>query len=406
MKKSDSSPIGPLNASFERGPTRYFHGRRKILRDFEEYLGRATQANGGTTFMVQGAPGAGKTALVYECEQNALRKGWGVASIPPHALWDSGALLHGLGGGRRIKIAGGSGKVGFDAVVKVEVGLDLAVNEQNRTVLEILEDGTKPLLLMLDEAQVLGKIEIPAPGRWHANSVLDKIHNGGLDRPVLLLAAGLGTTADAFKSLGVSRFDGSSFIELGALGKEPARAVIQDWLQKEGGAKGDPTEWIDAIAQETHGWPQHIQSYVRRAVNHLRENAGTMTPKGLHTILEDGRELRSAYYEQRAREFDEEHRHSFAKLFVNVPEDGSITRSIVMSSLSQDHGPVEAANLFDKALDNGILHRQAGRYVVPIPSMQNWLVSNYGREQIELPYSDREETKVRQRNFGHDLGGR
>lgn len=91
---------------------------------------------------------------------------------------------------------------------------------------------------------------------------------------------------------------------------------------------------------------------------------------------------------------------------LNVPEDGSITRSIVMSSLSQDHGPVEAANLFDKALDNGILHRQAGRYVVPIPSMQNWLVSNYGREQIELPYSDREETKVRQRNFGHDLGGR
>ncbi len=31
------------------------------------------------------------------------------------------------------------------------------------------------------------------------------------------------------------------------------RVVIQDWLQLEGRAKGDPTPWIDAIARETHG---------------------------------------------------------------------------------------------------------------------------------------------------------
>lgn len=96
--------------------------------------------------------------------------------------------------------------LGFDAVVKVEAELDFEVNQQNRTVLEILEGGKKPLLLMLDEAQVLGMIDIPPSDRWVATSVLNSIHNGKLGKPVILLAAGLGMTLNSFGSLGISRF--------------------------------------------------------------------------------------------------------------------------------------------------------------------------------------------------------
>ncbi len=44
----------------DRGPARYFHGRAQILYDFSDLLRRATKENNGTTFLVQGAPGAGR----------------------------------------------------------------------------------------------------------------------------------------------------------------------------------------------------------------------------------------------------------------------------------------------------------------------------------------------------------
>jgi len=36
-------------------------------------------------------------------------------------------------------------------------------------------------------------------------SVLKQIHNGGLCKPVMLLASGLGTTLDELESFGISR---------------------------------------------------------------------------------------------------------------------------------------------------------------------------------------------------------
>ena len=58
----------PVTAAFDRGPAKYFHGRKQILNDFNELIARANLTDSGTTFLIQGAPGAGKTALLAECE--------------------------------------------------------------------------------------------------------------------------------------------------------------------------------------------------------------------------------------------------------------------------------------------------------------------------------------------------
>lgn len=364
------------------------------MGNFRQYLDRAKQIkSGGTIFLVQGAPGVGKTALLYECEKLAQDNGWRIAEINPPALWDPDELLHYLGIESRLRVTGVSGQVGIDAVVKADAKLDVAVNHPSSITLKILADGKKPLLLILDEAQTLGTTNKPSKEvEGIATNVLNSIHNGSLGKPVILLAAGLGTTKTAFASLGISRFDGPSFIELGALGKEPERAVIYDWLTKEGRAKGDPSAWIDAITLQTHGWPQHILSYVNPALRQLAVDDRKMTKGGLNTVLKAGQKLRSSYYEIRVRDFDEEHRLSFAKLFADIPLGGSTTRSIIMSTLERDHGPDEAKELFAQALDCGILHKLAGRYAVPIPSMRDWLVSKYARERIKFP-SNRSLTK-------------
>ncbi len=381
MRKSRHSAPPPLTAAFDRGPAKYFHGRKEILSNFNELTERAVQAKSGTTFLIQGAPGAGKTALLEECEKMAKDQGWKTAKIDPPALWDPEALRDFLGL-RKFSITGGSLQLGPKNVASAAITVELT----SRTIGKILRKGKQPLLLTLDEAQTLGTTSAPPSDQTRTvTNVLKAIHNGNLNYPVILMAAGLGTTVDAFESLGISRFSGKCFVELGALSKESERAVIHDWLKKDGGAKGDPEEWIDAIAQETHGWPQHILSYVEPAGRQLDAKKKAMTTEGLNAVLEAGRVFRSRYYERRADGISRKQRRSLAKLIADVPLGEGLDKEDIMASLAQEYGPDEAKKLFRKTLHRGILHRHGGIYAVPIPSMQDWLVSNYAHIQIKSP---------------------
>ena len=364
---------GPLPAAFDRGPAKYFHGRKQILRDFKELLIRATQTKSGTTFLIQGAPGAGKTALLHECEKLACSAKWKIADIDPPALWNPDELFHSLGL-KRIRVEHGSIHVGVPGVGKAEIRGRRPI----QTIKTLLQGKKAPLLLSLDEAQILGRENLIPQDQDHiAVSVLNAIHNGKLDQPVILLAAGLGTTSDAYRELSISRFSSRCLVELGALSKEAEQNVLRDWLTKDGKAKGDLTTWMDAIARETHGWPQHILSYVEPALNQLRADKKVMTTEGLHAVLKAGRDSRSEYYEHRAHEFSSKQRRSFAKLFANIPLGESMDMEDIMTSLTKEYGSDEAKELFCQALHKGILSRRRGDYTIPIPSMQDWPVSRY-----------------------------
>ena len=359
---------------FDRGPAKYFHGRKQILHDFKELLKYSTRNNRGTTFLIQGAPGAGKTALLHECEKLARSAKWKTANIDPNALWEPEILRHSLSRRKIPKVVSGSIRIGTKDIADAE----LKVEWSQLTILRLLQSTRKPLLLKLDEAQTLGTVNAPHPGQdGTAANVLRTIHNGDLNRPVLLLVGGLGTTADSFRGLGISRFASECLVELGSLSKEAEQAVLRDWLIKDGRAKGDPTVWIDAIAQETHGWPQHILSYVKPALNQLSTDKRVMTTKGLHAVLEAGRGFRSEYYEHRAHGFPEEERQSIARPFRNIPPGEGITLGEIMASLTQEYSEGKSEEIFRRALAKGIIDARSGRYAVPIPSMHDWLVSRY-----------------------------
>ncbi len=382
MTKSLHSASRPVTAAFDRGPAKYFHGRKQILDDFNKVAGRAIRTKSGTTFLIQGAPGAGKTALMYECEKLARNSGWKVFRMPARALWDSDKLRRTLGLGNIPQVTGGTVEISAGPFARGGV----TVEKASGAPLDILRNGKHPLLLKMDEAQTLETTNAPPPE--HAGTVTDvlnAIHNGEIDRPVILIAAGLGTTVDTFRSLGISRFSLECLVELGSLDKQATRAVIHDWLKKEARAKGDPTVWIDAIAQETHGWPQHILSYVEPALGRLQTDDGNMTAEGLNVVLNAGRTFRSEYYEQRAHDFSRIQRHSLAKLIKEVPSGGSLDLEDIISSLTQEYGKPKAEMLFRRALHRGILHRRRGTYAIPIPSMHNWLVTNYSHIQIKSP---------------------
>ncbi len=361
----------------DRGPARYFHGRTQILHDFSDLLVRAKKKRDGTTFLIQGAPGVGKTALLDQCEKLATVNGWDVVKIKTGALWDKGKMLRSLGFGKMAGI--GSISVSLVEAFKAEVSLSKPA--RSTTSLNVVEKRKrKPLLLILDEAQRLSNANELSKAQFdEAGDLLEAIHNGELNKSVILLAAGLGTTEAAFSSLGVSRFRGGCFVELGALDKESERAVIQDWIVKEGGAKGNPDEWVDAIAQNTYGWPQHITAYGDAAAKQIQNDQREMTHDGLEVVHRLGIKRREAYYKQRAKGISVKERGSLARLIQNTGD--GLYQEDIETALSQEYNdPDKAKRFFKKAVNRGILHSQDELYSIPIPSMRAWLISNYAYE--------------------------
>ncbi len=232
----------------------------------------------------------------------------------------------------------------------------------------------KPLLLLMDEAQRLSSVsEYTVEQRENVKETLDVIHNAHLLKPVVLLAAGLRTTLPALQALDISRFGENNIVNLGRLSEESERAVIRDWIVKDAEAKGDPTEWIDTIVKETHGWPRHVHSYARTASDYLIENGGLMTPPGLNVIMDEGRKGRIQYYIQRVEEMNGDDVLCLSEAICGVGSGEPFTKKMIISAFANEYSTERAESIFNKFLDKGVIAKDGQAYSIPIPSMHDWL---------------------------------
>ncbi len=367
----------------DRGPAKYFHGRVQILGNFDKLIKDSMEPRTGSTFLIQGAPGAGKTALLDVFSKRAEEKKWKVAKISIEDLYTPAAMAQSLGKSYTM-----DHEQAAKAGVKFIEGGYVRSVAGHATPKEILRNlaPKEGLILVLDEAQYLINLKKTPTEQTRARDTLDAIHNGDIGRPVILLGAGLGQTEEAFRSLGISRFKGGCFVELGALGKEAEGRVLRDWLIKEGRAKGDPAPWIDAIAQKTHGWPQHITAYGDAAAKQIQHDRGEMTSMGLDIVYRVGGVRRETYYKQRAKGISGKGRAILAKLIQNIVAGKGLYEEDIEDFLAKEYNdPDKGKDLFKKAVERGVLHSQDEVYSIPIPSMQTWLISNYAMERVNLP---------------------
>lgn len=218
----------PRHPVSDRGPSKYFHGRAEALQKFSDQMELAEKTDGGTIFLIQAAPGAGKTALLAECRRLAEAEKWKTAEINPDDLWHTNTLLRSLGQDKETKQMEGCWSKGLNAsagmvgsgTVQSDRPRTSKTNRTERTPLEVLKGGKGKLLLILDEAQRLARTIQPAPHEQYvrASTILDSIHNAKVGRPVILLAGGLGITEGVLEGLGVSRIEVDSFVGLAGRG--------------------------------------------------------------------------------------------------------------------------------------------------------------------------------------------
>ena len=379
--RKDTVPPPDPEIADDRGETKYFHGREKEVGCFLRKLSESKDRKIGIIFLVQGPPGVGKTALLAECRKRAEQEGWSTADIRPGALWDNMILRDCLGIARkRLKNLTVGASV---EVMGLEVGLDF--DSDASTPIQILRSKKTPLLLVLDEAQRLGDTRlIPDEKREAVTSILEYIHNGKMDRPLVLLAGGLGNTLSSFHSLHISRFKNNCYFEMEALTKDEEQAVIRDWLVEAGKAKGDIAEWADAISGEAYGWGHHIISYIQPALDYLNGNDRKMTREGLASVLKKGRENRRQYYEDRLSGFTAKECRSLAKILAASSEEDCVEQEEVVEKLDREYGVGKGEEIFFRAVRKGVfyLNKKLRCYSVPIPSMRDFIVKNFPPKEI------------------------
>ena len=367
--------------AYDRGPARYFHGRVQIRSSFGGLLNEACMGLGGTTFLIQGAPGAGKSALLDVLSKQAQGSKWHTVSIYAQALYDPVFMAQQLGikSPQQIqRYVEADARLLKTGRISTETGV-LSVSQ----VLQNAHKSKRGILLVMDEAQTI----VNRVGNEALGYTLDAIHNGQIGRPVILLVGGLGLTKAAFGKLGISRFQGNCLVNLGRLSPEPERAVVRDWLEKGGGAQEDVTPWINAITQETDGWPQHIVSFAQPAAQVIRRHNGQMTTEGLTEVLKFGRKRKEEYYLNRSAEISY---RDLALLGACIQFRGRQMRwerhelIEVLDIVKRLEGKT-ASGVLDTMLAKGVLAGDLEQYHVPIPSMEDWLERRFQRYISERP---------------------
>ena len=313
----------------DRSVPAHFAGRQKLIDRIDSKL-RTVMAEAGTpdgdasglTQLVQGAPGAGKTALLREIDRRfrtaEAQRQPGDVPVPVPVMLDRDLLyseeetvlaiaeaMEGEPGWtvrtsdfRRTSARGAGGGLRLPLLLTAAVRLGSSVAPEPASFAALRRrqppaTWARPVCLMVDEIQGIDAA---------AKEVLNKLHNAMHGLPVLTVLAGLGDSYDhLFRRIGLTRLSLEAVNDIGCLESEEAEAVVRGTLDA---FRVDTAEWhADAwgarLAEESDAWPQHLHNGLRALAEGLIEVGGRIDAVDADSVLEREAEFRRISYRRR-----------------------------------------------------------------------------------------------------------
>lgn len=406
-----------------------FVGRTDELRFLRDTVAAAKSGARGVTAVVQGVPGAGKSALCAQVErelQAATADEAPVAVVskecdffnrtPVSMVKELAAevpvrldLLRRLPGFEKAEEHIGKAVGVATALLKRGSSLDLAMQAMNLdessslgAALDAFRERMWPagiaLILAIDEAQ--GMEDAP-----QVRSNLGAIHGKRFATNIAILAFGLQDTAARLRELGLSRLASGQIRSLGQLTSADSAGLVDQTLDHLGltaedeawrqyaaergfSANEDWKAWRDAakalILEESAGFPHHLVNGVR-GVCQVVLGGGLRHPgdRELARLRQLCRSSKDEYYSARLEPFAD-HTAAIAAALHTADDGGEVDRSVVLQALEacDNNGrPVAgdvALAVLKGLIEQGLLARRGMfRVATEIPSLTDYLTAEF-----------------------------
>ena len=383
--KPDIAGLGRFARSTDRKLTDFFVGRERELSSIRSRIADVTQhhksgdrkPSAGSTILVTGVPGAGKTSLMdYLLRRWSDTKGTGPIGIAVDLkdLSDSDALAQAI----RRSISDGVGQALADYLRSFSIGaLGFSAGVQFAGGEASFSDVGRPVALFIDEIQSI-------PGRPDAPEalLLQSLHLGTHGAPIVPVLAGLAHAKDVLEEAGLSRLSDGSVLPLGALSREEACHSAELFLDAFDVA-GDRTGWPEAVARWSDGWPMHLHNSLRALAAGLAACGGHLGRVDRAEVKMRAARSRARYYGQRTAGILEDRPDLLGSITEGIPPFGMTKAGmlqVVRSRLGEAEGEFpDAGDVFSRMLSKGLIQQTLGEeFVCPIPSMRSWCAARPG----------------------------
>lgn len=393
-----------------RGKPLFFAGRKGILDKVTNSVNVLKKENvPGQTFIFQGAPGAGKTALLRRIEEEfgkdrCIRTGDVRDDLSTFSLWNTLAVkLTGLSkdaiqGTKHIGTQG-EFQIGPSQIAQFKRGHQKSttiVTAQITSCMQIAELGEKavrdPVIMMIDEIQNI------KPDSHMSNFVRD-LHTQS-EVPVLLICAGLSNSRRRLRDAGISRLNDEHVLPIGQLSREESSEAVRGALcamEAEGARSAKPVSetLTREITEKSNQWPHHITCYIRGVLHTLitQKSAPDFSDMDTDKAFSYGDRFREEYYEAR-REASDLPVSVIANLYRRI-NAGALSRAQCagfirdqIEALTGSERSLAEADIPDaRAALNAATHSgvisldKSDECEIPIPSMADFI---FERERREL----------------------
>ena len=400
----------------DREATPYFGGRADEIDLVECALGRIRdrareghwRPSGGETILFQGAPGAGKSALLHHLVRRWRSAGSNAPAVvdteASHYVDESKLALHvaeeafdsaqsaqfrrsvtTLSGTTRSLSGGVPGVI--TGTGATESGRHEATTPAAPTlaaIKRVLSGKGRTIVLVLDEAQELEGLDSDS-----VRYAISSLHKGSHGGSILPVFAGLAHSGAVLQDRGISRFSIDHDRTLEALSFDDAVETVHLMLD-ECGVLGDreiKRKWAHALANESSGWPQHLHVAMRALAARLLSASMPGQLEAVESdfgiaVLRESASARDAYYERRIDRPLAEARRLVAETFRRIGNEatheevlGHIRAAAQpgsgLHSLPRDH---DEAMLLDRMIRRGLLQlTQTKMLACPIPSLRDFI---------------------------------
>ena len=398
----------------DRNRARFFVGRTVPIRDINAACAdaitryRAGDGIAGATRLIQGAPGAGKTALLQHLKgQFGFRKEppgfWrrlfpDAPDSPTALLVDRTALVNPQEVAIQIvecldPARARTLRQNRSRTVSLQAGVpDAAVAPCGETVADAPIPPSfselrkrlppriwnRPICLMVDEIQNLAVEEA---------RTLEALHLGTAGLPIVPVLAGLSNAHDVLARYGISRLGDGCVHALGRLEAGQSATAVRQMLEfyRVDATEVETTNWAEWLESDSDGWPQHLQNGMRSLAEALIEANGLLAAVDRKSALERSRVRRIRGYRARRSVQMETALFLLAQIMARIPNAGLRRHEVsdIVRACSREGrgsgwslpGGLSPEEFLEHLIHRGALQAGSDRRLgCPIPSFQRFLI--------------------------------